>query len=79
MTVRFRGKSGRAADITGTTEFGPYSDIGGRFLLRCTALTCCYTYSRDLWPWGTPHEASRVHIATRRRGRVAARSVGAAA
>jgi hypothetical protein len=23
MDVRFRGKSGRAADITGTTEFGP--------------------------------------------------------
>jgi hypothetical protein len=23
MDVRFRGKSGRAADITGTTEFDP--------------------------------------------------------
>jgi hypothetical protein len=27
MDVRFRRKSGRAADITGTTEFDPTSDI----------------------------------------------------
>jgi hypothetical protein len=27
MDVRFRGKSGRAADITGTTEFDPDSDM----------------------------------------------------
>jgi hypothetical protein len=38
MDVRFRGKSGRAADITGTTEFGPISDMSGLFLLRCTML-----------------------------------------
>jgi hypothetical protein len=28
MDVRFRGKSGRAADITGTTEFDPICDMG---------------------------------------------------
>jgi hypothetical protein len=33
MDVRFRGKSGRAADITGTTEFDPTSAIGGPILL----------------------------------------------
>jgi len=27
MDVCFRGKSGRAADITGTTEFDPTADI----------------------------------------------------
>src|SRR5256885_16300257 len=35
----------------------PFSDISGRFLLRCTGLAC-YAY-RDLWPWGEPHEAAR--------------------
>jgi hypothetical protein len=29
MDVRFRGKNGRAAEITGTTEFGPICDMGG--------------------------------------------------
>jgi hypothetical protein len=29
MDVCFRGKSGRAADITGATEFDPDPDIGG--------------------------------------------------
>jgi hypothetical protein len=29
----FRGKSGRAADIAGTTEFGPNCDIGRPILL----------------------------------------------
>jgi hypothetical protein len=28
MDFRFRGKSGRAANITGMTEFGPEGDIG---------------------------------------------------
>jgi hypothetical protein len=28
MDVRFRGKSGHAADIIGTTEFDPEADIG---------------------------------------------------
>src|SRR5258707_2467496 len=32
MDVHFREKSGRAADITGTTEFGPDSDIGQNFM-----------------------------------------------
>jgi hypothetical protein len=31
----------------------------------------CYTYSGDLWPWGTPHEASRSHRFSRQRSRVA--------
>jgi hypothetical protein len=39
MDFRFRGKSGRAADITGMTEFGPNSDIERSLLLQCTALT----------------------------------------
>ncbi len=29
MDFRFRGKSGRAADITGTTEFDPKRSSGG--------------------------------------------------
>jgi hypothetical protein len=29
MEVRFRGKSGRAADITGMTEFDPIADLAG--------------------------------------------------
>jgi hypothetical protein len=33
MDIRFRGKSGRAADITGTTEFDPEPVIGGQNLL----------------------------------------------
>jgi hypothetical protein len=40
MDVRFRGKNGRAADITGTTEFGPAPDMSGPLLLQCTGLTC---------------------------------------
>jgi len=36
MDVRFRGKSGRAADITGTTEFDPISDMDGSGFLQCT-------------------------------------------
>ena len=31
----------------------------------------CYTYSGDLWHWGTPHKASRSHRSSKRRSRVA--------
>jgi hypothetical protein len=31
MDIRFQGKSGRAADITGTTEFDPNLSLSGRF------------------------------------------------
>jgi hypothetical protein len=31
MDVRFRGKNGRAADITGMTEFGPKRHQRGNF------------------------------------------------
>src|SRR5262249_57361566 len=34
--------------------------------------------ARDLWPWGMPHEAARVHLAARRRGGVAAPGARAA-
>src|SRR5215510_1660873 len=41
-------------------------------LLRRTAMHLpprhCYTYSRDPWPWGQPHEAAGLHHAARRHG-----------
>ena len=52
--------------------------MGRPLLLRCTALTLLYS-ACDPWPWGTPHEAARVHHAARRRGScLAARGARAA-
>src|SRR6266851_3553001 len=38
MDVRFRGKSGRAADITGTTEFDPQADMSRVEIPQCSGL-----------------------------------------
>src|ERR1700730_19050309 len=43
-----------------------HSDISGRFLLRCTGLTC-YSYRPAFWPWDKSHETARVHHVARRR------------
>src|SRR6266446_7871885 len=49
MDVRFRGKNGRAADITGTTEFDPHRSYAGS-KSRSAAVSCrtevCYPFRR---------------------------------
>jgi hypothetical protein len=51
MDVRFRRKSGRAADITGMTESGPNSDINCRNWANWTTRPMISTLDDICWIW----------------------------
>src|SRR5260370_29153095 len=73
MDVRFREKSGRAADVTGTTEFDPHRSYAR--LKSRSAAVLCYPLSGAREVLGS--ETPRVHHAARRRSdNVAARGCG---
>src|SRR5262249_12666773 len=65
---RFRSEADMRGGVVSTATIAndPHRKSTRRFC--CNARVGLLYLARDLWRWGTSHEASRIHHATRRRG-----------